>query len=124
MTRHFIRALWVFGGLISLILGIVGIALPLLPTTPFLLLAAFCFTRGSERMNLWLLNHKTLGPPIIDWRDHGAISKTAKIWALVVIAATPVVTYFAGAPLWALGIQSMILVLVCLFIYTRPLPPE
>jgi uncharacterized membrane protein YbaN (DUF454 family) len=124
MTRHFVKILWVIGGLVSLVLGTIGIALPLLPTTPFLLLAAFCFARGSEKMNNWMLNHKTLGPPIIDWRDYGAISKKAKTCALVVIVATPVVTYFVGAPLWAIAVQSVILVLVCLFIYTRPLPPE
>ena len=124
MTDHLVRIFWAIGGLVSLVLGIIGIALPLLPTTPFLLLAAFCFTRGSERMNNWLLNHPTLGPPIVDWRDYGAISKKSKIWALVVIAATPMVTYFSGAPLWAIGVQSLVLVLVCLFIYSRPLPPE
>lgn len=124
MAHQFIRALWVFGGIVFLVLGIVGIALPLLPTTPFLLLAAFCFARGSDRMNRWLLTHKTFGPPIINWRDHGAISKKAKTWALAVIAATPVVTFLFGAPYWALGSQLVVLSCVSLFIYTRPFPPN
>ena len=107
----------------SLVLGIIGIALPLLPTTPFLLLAAFCFARGSERLNHWLITHPRLGPPIASWQKHGAISAPAKKWALIVIAATPFVTWIIGAPLWALGAQLVVLICVATFIWTRPLPP-
>jgi len=65
ITHHFIRSLWIVAGIISLVLGIIGIPMPILPTTPFLLLAAFCFTRGSKRMNPWLQENSHLGPPIV-----------------------------------------------------------
>ncbi len=124
LTHHFVRILWIMAGLASLATGIIGIVLPVLPTTPFLLLAAFCFARGSERMSNWLINHPRFGPPIADWQKYGAISSSAKKWALVVIAATPIVTWFAGAPLWAIGVQVVMLAGVTTFIVTRPLPPN
>ncbi len=123
LTHRLIRGIWIIAGIGSLALGIIGIALPLLPTTPFLLLAAFCFTRGSDRLSNWLINHHRFGPPIADWQRYGAISAPAKKWALVVIVATPPVTYLAGAPLWAIGFQLLLLIGVCIFIMTRPLPP-
>ena len=75
------------GGFLAVGLGAVGIVLPLLPTTPFLLLAAFCFARSSERLHDWLINHPTFGPPILDWRDRGAIGRKAKILATASVGA-------------------------------------
>ena len=77
-----IRALWVILGVISLVLGIIGIFLPLLPTTPFILLAAACFARGSERFHNWMLSHPRFGPLVRDWQTYRAIPLRAKILAL------------------------------------------
>jgi len=63
-------------GVIFLVVGIVALAIPVLPTTPFLILAAYCFSKGSDYLNDWLLNHKWFGPPIKDWRRNGAIKLT------------------------------------------------
>ncbi len=72
------RALWLAAGACSLALGIVGIFLPLLPTTPFVLLAAFCFSRGSQRCETWLLQHPRFGPMVLDWRANRAVPLRAK----------------------------------------------
>ncbi|HLO94047.1 MAG TPA: YbaN family protein [Burkholderiaceae bacterium] len=72
------RLVWGAAGLLSLGLGILGIFLPLLPTTPFVLLAAFCFSRSSRRCEAWLLGHPRFGPMIHDWRAHRAIPWRAK----------------------------------------------
>ncbi len=69
-------------GALSLLLGIVGIVIPLLPTTPFLLLSTACFIRSSERLYLWLLNHKWFGEYIRNYREHKAIPLSTKIIAL------------------------------------------
>ncbi|NYH97703.1 YbaN family protein [Cupriavidus plantarum] len=77
-----VRALWVALGVISLVLGVIGIFLPLLPTTPFVLLAAACFARGSRRFHTWLVTHPRFGPTILDWQTHRAIPWRAKVFAL------------------------------------------
>jgi uncharacterized membrane protein YbaN (DUF454 family) len=71
---------WLFLGL-----GVIGIFLPLLPTTPFVLLAAFCFSRGSATLHRWLLEQKTFGPMIRDWNQHGIIRRRVKWTSAVLI---------------------------------------
>ncbi|MFJ1251377.1 YbaN family protein [Cupriavidus sp. CuC1] len=77
-----LRALWVVLGVLSLGLGTVGIFLPVLPTTPFVLLAAACFARGSERFHARLLAHPRFGPPVRDWQAHRSIPLRAKQLAI------------------------------------------
>lgn len=77
-----IRAFWVTFGTLSLVLGIIGIFLPLLPTTPFVLLAAACFARGSEKFHNWLITHERFGPLVRDWQAHRSIPFRAKCLAL------------------------------------------
>ena len=81
MHLTLIRALYLLGGIICVLLGIIGILLPLVPTTPFLLLAAFCFSRSSERLHQYLLNHPWFGHYIRDWEEHSVIPLKAKVFA-------------------------------------------
>lgn len=112
------------GGLLSLAAGFIGIILPLLPTTPFLLLAAFCFARGSQRLHDWLMHHPRLGPPIHDWQKHGAISRRAKQMAMLAIGAVFLASFLLDAPTRVIIIQLVVLSAVSLFILTRPVPPD
>lgn len=114
------RALWLVGGLTSVALGAVGAVLPLLPTVPFLLLAAFCFARSSERLHAWLLDHPRFGPPIADWTERGAIGRGAKWAATGSILAALALSVLLGAGTRILLIQAAVLVAVSLFIWTRP----
>ena len=72
------RVIWLIFGLIVLGLGCLGVVLPLLPTVPFILLAAFCFAKSSNKLHNWLLTHRLFGKMIQDWRQSGAISTSAK----------------------------------------------
>lgn len=115
-----LRHLWTVGGLVSFGLGAVGVFLPLLPTVPFMLLAAFCFARGSESFHRWLMHHQRFGPSIRDWQRHGAISRGAKRAALVAIAAAFGISLLVGMPAYALGVQAAVLACVVAFILSRP----
>ncbi|MCR9143284.1 MAG: YbaN family protein [bacterium] len=83
-----VRYILIGVGWLSVGLGIVGIPLPLLPTTPFLLLAAICFAYSSPRFYSWLMNHRLFGPYIREWREHGSIPLRAKVTAIVLIVVT------------------------------------
>ena len=118
------RHLWIALGWASLGLGVLGILLPLLPTTPFLILAAFFFSRGSGRLHAWLVSHPTFGPPIRNWREHRAISARAKLSALLAIALMLALSMAIDAPRWTLAVQAVILAGVAVFLLTRPTPPD
>ena len=82
------RWLLVSAGVVCLTLGVVGVFVPILPTTPFLLLAAACFARGSDRLYAWLTAHRWFGPPIRNYREHRAVARRAKLMALTLLWAT------------------------------------
>lgn len=76
------RRLYLVLGLALVAIGFVGAFLPVLPTTPFLILATACFARSSQRLEAWLLDHPRFGPLLRAWREHGAIPRRAKFMAL------------------------------------------
>ncbi|OED49481.1 YbaN family protein [Leisingera sp. S232] len=114
------RFLYAGLGLFFVALAVVGIVLPLVPTVPFLLLAAFCFANSSDRLHNWILAHNTFGPMITDWRDQGAIRPNAKKAATLSIAAVFGLSLLIGVPAYVLGIQAIVLSAVLTFIWTRP----
>jgi hypothetical protein len=118
------RLLWLAGGVLSLGCGVAGAALPLLPTTPFLLLAAFCFARSSPRLHDWLLRHRQFGPLIEAWRRERAIPHRAKITAYASMACVLALSAALAVPAHVLLIQAIALSLSALFIATRPTARE
>ncbi|MDH5483513.1 MAG: YbaN family protein [Candidatus Bathyarchaeota archaeon] len=87
-TSKFKKGIFVVAGTISLGLGVVGVFLPILPTTPFLLLSAACYYKGSERMHRWLLNNKWLGDYIRNYKEGKGISPMGKVFTLVLLWIT------------------------------------
>lgn len=114
------RVIWFILGGLNLTLGIIGAFLPLLPTVPLLLLAAFFFSKSSKRAHDWLLNHKTLGPPIRDWGEKGVIRRRAKVVAAASMAAVVGISVALELPIWVIGVQVLTLSAVSVFIWTRP----
>lgn len=119
-----VRTLWIMVGAVATGFGVAGIFLPLLPTTPFLLLASFAFARGSPRLHAWLIAHPRLGPVILEWRRHGAIRRRVKVLALAMMALSLAVTWAMGFAAWIVGSQALVLAAVAAFIVTRPEPPR
>ncbi|MBC7429167.1 MAG: YbaN family protein [Bacteriovorax sp.] len=108
-------------GHLCLTLGIIGAFLPILPTTPFLLLAAFFYSQSSPRLHGWIINHKYLGPPLKDWQERGVIGKKAKILATVMISLIIILRFPSlNINLWIKVFASTVLVCVLAFIWSRP----
>ena len=114
--RHF----WTALGLINVALGIIGAFLPVMPTTIFLIIAAWCFAKGSPRLHNWLMSHPKFGAPLRNWQERGAIPRRAKILAVTMIAASFAFTYMIGVPHWVLAVVAVTLISVSTFIVTRP----
>ncbi len=94
------RPLWLLAGGLSLLVGVVGIFLPLLPTTPLVLLAAFCFARGSARWEAWMLAHPHFGPMVHNWRQNRAVPLRAKQLATLMMAASSLGTWWVLQSPW------------------------
>ena len=118
--------LLITAGILAVALGLVGIFVPVLPTTPFLLLAASCFVRSSERLYAWLIHHKWFGEYIRHYREYRAITLQAKVMTLVllwvVIGAT---AYFVVTLWWVRALLAVVAVGVTLhLIHMKTLTPE
>jgi uncharacterized membrane protein YbaN (DUF454 family) len=96
------RTLFLLAGFLSLALGAIGIAVPLLPTVPFVILAAFCFARSSPALEARLLSHKRFGHHIRNWRNHGAISRRGKRAALAAFAISAAIGLLTAPFPWGL----------------------
>lgn len=104
----------------STVLALAGVILPLLPTTPFLLLAVWAAGRGSPALQQWLLQHRRLGPVIEAWHDRGAVPLSGKWLACILMPGSWLILWSAGAPLAGLLLAGVFFSGVAGFILTRP----
>ena len=96
------RQLYLCAGLLAVALGTIGIFLPLLPTVPFMILAAFCFARSSPALEARLLNHPRFGHHLVSWREKGAISRRGKWSATIAFGVSIAISLAIMAMPWAL----------------------
>lgn len=115
------KTLLIITGHLFLVLGIIGAFLPVLPTTPFLLLAAYFYSKSSNKLHSWILNHKYLGPPLRDWEKSGVIGLKAKIIATLMLGAVIIFRMpYLNVDIAIKSIAIFILILVLVFIWSRP----
>ncbi|PTW56553.1 hypothetical protein C8N35_11116 [Breoghania corrubedonensis] len=115
------RGLFLVLGLGFVGLGFIGVFLPVLPTTPFLILAAACFTRSSTRLESWLIEHRHFGPTLRDWRERGAIPVRAK-WLALIGTSTGFVLFYLGShpgP-WPTLAVALLMLSGLAYVFTRP----
>jgi uncharacterized membrane protein YbaN (DUF454 family) len=111
----------VIAGLLCVGLAVLGVFLPLLPATPFLLLAAACFARSSERLHAWMLRHRHFGPLLRDWETQRAIRPRAKRAATAAILLSAALTFALAQLTWPARLaMGLCLAGVLAFIWTRP----
>ena len=123
MFRHTVRLLLWLLGAISLALGLIGLFLPVLPTTPFVLLAAACWARASPRLHHWLRTHPRFGAQVRAWDEHGAIPRRGKWLSLVMMALSCLLVLsrlWATPHLWLALLMALICLLVGIWIWRRP----
>jgi uncharacterized protein len=120
------RNLFIASGSISLALGLLGIPLPLLPTTPFLLLSAWFFARSSERFYYWLINHRHFGKAIRNYREKGGVDRKVKIWAILLLWITiGISAAFAINNCWVRGLLLVIAIGVTIHIsFLKTIVPD
>lgn len=121
MTSRTGRFLMIAFGWLCIGIGIVGIVVPGLPTTVFLLIAAWAFSRSSERFQHWLVEHPRLGPPVRAWRDRGAIPLKAKVLAVLTMSASLAIIIFYGGGGWILpAVVGVVMTGAAAFVVSRP----
>lgn len=114
------RGMFLMIGLCSLFLGVIGILVPLLPTVPFILLAAFCFARSSSRLHNWLMTHPWFADALQDWERKRAIRKSLKRKAYIATTLSFAVSIVIVPLLW---VKLMLLcMLTGLLLYLRQIP--
>lgn len=114
------RLLWRLLAILSVVLGAIGILLPVVPTVPFLLVAAWAGGRGWPALELWLLGHPRYGPPIRQWRDGGIVSRRAKWTATSMMALGAIVLQFTEVPTPLKAVVPPLLAIVAVWLWTRP----
>lgn len=110
--------------MVSTALGLAGVVLPLLPTTPFMILAALCFAKGSDKLHRWLMNHSSFGPAIRDWNRHGAIRSRAKMLAVIAMGVALLISVLIGIAWSIVAAQAAVMAVAATFVLTRPSPPS
>ena len=111
---------WLALGWAAVALGFAGVVLPILPTTPFLILAAFAFSKSSPRLRRWLIEHNLFGGPIRDWEDSGAIRPRYKVMACTMMMLVLGVSFLMGLANTILLIQGVAMAGAAVFILSRP----
>ena len=118
MTRLLLLSLACF----FLALAFIGVFLPGIPTVPFLLLTAWFAARGSERLHRWLYEHPRFGRLLIDWEQQRAISRTSKVFAVLMLTVSWVLMYQRVTNLWVMAGITVFFLSVAVFLLSRPEP--
>ena len=119
------RLLYLLLGFTFLFIGAVGVILPLLPTTPFIILAAFCFSKSSKKFHLYLLNHRLFGAMLRDWESYGVIPLKIKCLSsgmMLVMISYPL--FFKGLPWWLIAIILVTVITALAYIWSKPSHPD
>jgi uncharacterized membrane protein YbaN (DUF454 family) len=120
ITQKAIKSIFILLGSLFVVIGFIGIFLPLLPTTPFLLLAALCYERGSDQFHQWLIHHRYFGPPILDWQRRKVIRTKYKLLAAsMMLLSAFFLMQKPNVPLIGKLSYLIFMVLMLSFIFTR-----
>ena len=109
---------------IFIILGFIGALLPGMPTTVFLILAAWAASKGWPQVDTWLLNHPKYGPTLRNWRENGTVPRKAKWFASIMMLVSGIVMLFTNAPVLVKIFTDLTMLIVAIWLWTRPEPKK
>lgn len=118
-----LRGLYLMVGWAAVALAVAGAVLPVLPTTPFLLVAAWAFAKASPALDRWLHTHPRFGPFLTDWRNHRAIPRRGKVAAVIGMTVSWLVVLLVSGNPVALAASGLCMACVAVYVVTRPSPP-
>ena len=118
-----LRAAYLAIGLLCVGLGVLGVFLPVLPTTPFLLISLWAFSRSSVRLERWLLEHKRFGPRLLAWRLHRVIPLPAKLAAWGSMVASLTLMIVTGRSVIAIAGAASVMAIGATYVASRPSRP-
>jgi uncharacterized membrane protein YbaN (DUF454 family) len=120
VLRQTRNILWRAGALTAFVIGIVGIAVPVLPTVPFLILSAWAASKGWPAFEQWLLDHRTYGPHIRSWRERGVVPRSAKVWAILTMSGSAILLQLLDLPAWLRLGAPLVMAVVAVWLWRRP----
>lgn len=117
-----VRWLFLILGWLFFVLGIIGVLLPVMPTAPFILLAAGCWARSSRRFHFWLINHKYFGKFIRDWEDHHAVPFYAKVLATIMMTISTTMLFYRlpADTMWMAWLVALVCSGVAVYLFRLP----
>ncbi len=118
-VRGLRKALYLFLAVLFLTLGIIGVIAPIIPATPFLLLASYFLIRTVPKVNEWLLNSRVFGPILIDWQVNGGVRPDIKIKAVVIVAIAVSITIFVSGVKFIPTIAVLVLAAIGIFVIIK-----
>lgn len=116
------RILFIGLGGVFVLIGLIGVVLPVLPTTPFILLAAACWAKGSQKFHQWLVTHKTFGKMVINWQQHRSIPRKAKhlAWTMMSLSCAMLFYRFSDNLQWLAWLTTAVCVATALWMSRLP----
>ena len=119
-ARRAVKAILVVFGCLNVVIGAVGLVIPGLPTTIFLIIALWAFSQSNDRFHKWLYNHRLFGPIIQNWASHGIIPRKAKVLAVATMTFSwCMIAYYSVYWIWPFA-AGILMILVGVYILTRP----
>jgi len=120
VLRQTWNLLWRAAALAAFVIGVVGIAIPVLPTVPFLILSAWAASKGWPSFEQWLLDHHFYGPHIRRWRERGVVPRSAKLWAILTMFGSAVLLQLLDLPTWLQVGAPLTMAIVAVWLWRRP----